>query len=49
MSLTRVQNFSVLLDGFATSEGQSLGAPFGHAGERPRVAEGNEDLDTTRR
>ncbi|MGY6502641.1 MAG: dihydrofolate reductase family protein [Acidimicrobiales bacterium] len=32
MSLTVVQNFSVSLDGFATGEGQSLEAPFGHAG-----------------
>ncbi|MGW3094911.1 dihydrofolate reductase family protein [Streptomyces sp. NPDC001102] len=34
MSLARVHNFSVSLDGFATGEGQSLDAPFGHAGER---------------
>lgn len=34
MSLTRVQHFSVSLDGFATGEGQSADAPFGHAGER---------------
>lgn len=34
MSLTRVQNFSLSLDGFATGEGLSLDAPFGHAGER---------------
>lgn len=34
MSLTRVQQISVSLDGFATGEGQSLEAPFGHAGER---------------
>jgi len=34
MSLTRVQFISVSLDGFATGEGQSLDAPFGHAGER---------------
>ena len=34
MSLARVQNFSISLDGFATGEGQSLDAPFGHAGER---------------
>jgi len=34
MSLVRVHNFSVSLDGFATGEGQSLEAPFGHAGER---------------
>jgi dihydrofolate reductase len=34
MSLTRVQNFSISLDGFATGVPQSLEAPFGHAGER---------------
>src|SRR5215211_9353112 len=34
MSLTRVQSFAISLDGFATGEGQSLDAPFGHAGER---------------
>ena len=34
MSLTRVQHFSISLDGFGTGEGQSLDAPFGHAGER---------------
>ena len=34
MSLARVQFFSVSLDGFATGEGQSHDAPFGHAGER---------------
>ena len=34
MSLTRVQNFSISLDGFGTGDGQSLEAPFGHAGER---------------
>lgn len=34
MSLARVQNFSISLDGFATGEGLSLEAPFGHAGER---------------
>jgi hypothetical protein len=34
MSLTRVQQISISLDGFATGEGQSLEAPFGHAGER---------------
>src|SRR5918994_6948865 len=34
MSLTRVQFFSVSLDGFGTGEGQSLETPFGHAGER---------------
>ena len=34
MSLTRVQFFSVSLDGFGTGDVQSLEAPFGHAGER---------------
>jgi dihydrofolate reductase len=34
MSLARVHNFSISLDGFATGEGLSLDAPFGHAGER---------------
>lgn len=34
MSLTRVQHFSISLDGFGTGEGLSLDAPFGHAGER---------------
>ena len=34
MSLVRVQHISISLDGFATGEGQSLDAPFGHAGER---------------
>ena len=34
MSLTRVQNFSISLDGFGTGEPQSQDAPFGHAGER---------------
>lgn len=34
MSLTRVHNFSISLDGFATGEPQSLEAPFGHAGQR---------------
>jgi dihydrofolate reductase len=34
VSLARVQFFSVSLDGFGTGEGQSRGAPFGHAGER---------------
>jgi dihydrofolate reductase len=31
MSLVRVHNFSVSLDGYGTGEGQSLEAPFGHA------------------
>ena len=34
MSLTRIHNFSISLDGFATGEPQSLDAPFGHAGQR---------------
>jgi dihydrofolate reductase len=34
MSLARVHNFSISLDGFATGEGLSADAPFGHAGER---------------
>jgi hypothetical protein len=34
MSLARVPDFSISLDGFGTGEGQSHDAPFGHAGER---------------
>lgn len=34
MSLTRVHNFSISLDGFGTGEPQSFEAPFGHAGHR---------------
>ena len=34
MSLVRVHNFSVSLDGYGTGEGQSLDEPFGHAGHR---------------
>jgi len=34
MSLVRVHNFSISLDGFGTGDGQSLEAPFGHAGTR---------------
>lgn len=34
MSLTRVHNLSVSIDGFATGEPQSAEAPFGHAGQR---------------
>ena len=34
MSITRVHNLSISLDGFATGEPQSLEAPFGHAGQR---------------
>jgi dihydrofolate reductase len=34
MSLVRVHNFSISLDGFGAGEGQQLDAPFGHAGMR---------------
>jgi dihydrofolate reductase len=34
MSLVRVHNFAVSLDGFGTGEGQSFEEPFGHAGSR---------------
>jgi dihydrofolate reductase len=34
MSLVRVHNFSISLDGYGTGEGLSREAPFGHAGER---------------
>lgn len=34
MSRVRVHNFSVSLDGFGTGEGQTMEAPFGHAGHR---------------
>jgi len=34
MSLVRVHNFSISLDGFGTGEGLSRDAPFGHAGQR---------------
>ena len=34
MSRTRIHNFAISLDGFATGEPQSAEAPFGHAGER---------------
>lgn len=34
MSLVRVQNFSISLDGFGTGDVQTREAPFGHAGER---------------
>jgi dihydrofolate reductase len=34
MSLVRVHNFAISLDGFGTGEPQSAEAPFGHAGER---------------
>ncbi|MEV6611354.1 dihydrofolate reductase family protein [Kutzneria sp. NPDC051319] len=32
--LVRVHNMCVSLDGFATGEGQTMEAPFGHAGQR---------------
>ena len=34
MSLVRVHNFSISLDGFGVGEDQRLDAPFGHAGMR---------------
>jgi dihydrofolate reductase len=34
MSLTRVHNFAISLDGFGTGEGQTADAHFGHAGQR---------------
>ena len=34
MSLARIHNLSISLDGFATGEPQSADAPFGHAGAR---------------
>jgi dihydrofolate reductase len=34
MSLARIHNFAVSLDGFGTGEGQTQEAPFGHAGQR---------------
>jgi dihydrofolate reductase len=34
MSLVRVHNFSISLDGFGAGEDQTLDAPFGHAGSR---------------
>lgn len=34
MSIVRVHNFSISLDGFGTGEGQSRDAHFGHAGDR---------------
>jgi dihydrofolate reductase len=34
MSLVRVHNFSISLDGFGTGEGQSRDVHFGHAGDR---------------
>jgi dihydrofolate reductase len=34
VSLVRVHNFTISLDGFGAGEGQRLDAPFGHAGHR---------------
>jgi len=34
VSLVRVHNFAISLDGFGTGDGQSLESPFGHAGSR---------------
>lgn len=34
MSLVRVNNFAISLDGFGSGAGQARDAPFGHAGER---------------
>ena len=34
MSLVRVHNFAVSLDGFGSGGDQSLESPFGHAGDR---------------
>lgn len=34
MSLVRVHNFSISLDGYGAGEGQRLDSPFGHAGTR---------------
>jgi dihydrofolate reductase len=34
VSLVRVQNFSISLDGFGTGDVQTKDAPFGHAGDR---------------
>jgi dihydrofolate reductase len=34
MSLVRVHNFSISLDGYGAGEGQQLETPFGHAGMR---------------
>jgi dihydrofolate reductase len=34
MSLVRVHNFTISLDGFGAGEGQTLETPFGHAGQR---------------
>ncbi len=45
MPQVRVHNFSVSLDGFGTGEGQSLDAPFGHAGVAGQVAAGRLTTD----
>jgi len=34
LSRVRVHNFAISLDGFGTGEGQTLEAPFGHAGHK---------------
>jgi dihydrofolate reductase len=34
MSITRVHNFTISLDGFGTGDGIGYDAPFGHAGQR---------------
>ena len=34
MSLVRVHNFAISLDGFGAGAGQTLESPFGHAGQR---------------
>ncbi len=34
MTLVRVHNFTISVDGFGTGEGQSLETPFGHAAQR---------------
>ena len=34
MTLTRIHNLSISLDGFATGDGQAADAPLGHAGQR---------------
>lgn len=34
MSLVRVNNYAISLDGFGSGAGQTRDVPFGHAGER---------------
>ena len=34
ISLARIHNLSISLDGYATGQGRSLEAPMGHAGQR---------------